>query len=124
LSPLTYICDKILQTGIFRDRLKFSEVKPLFKKGDRAEYSNYRPSSLLPTFSKITEKNIYKRQYSHLNKNNILVVEQFGFREKSATEVAMHNLLNNILPSLDKKNYFGGSFCDLQKAFNCEYTNV
>ena len=32
LSPLTYIFNKILSTGIFPERLKFSEVKPLFKK--------------------------------------------------------------------------------------------
>jgi hypothetical protein len=31
-SPLTYIFNKTLATGIFPDRLKFSEVKPLFKK--------------------------------------------------------------------------------------------
>jgi hypothetical protein len=30
-------------------------------------------------------------------------MEQLGFREKSSTEMAMHNLLNNILSSLDKK---------------------
>jgi hypothetical protein len=29
LSPLTYIFNKILSTGIFPDRLKYSEVKPL-----------------------------------------------------------------------------------------------
>ena len=29
LSPLTYLCNKILLTGIFQERLKFSEVKPL-----------------------------------------------------------------------------------------------
>jgi hypothetical protein len=71
LSPSTYICNKILRTGIFPDRLKCSEVKPSYKKGDRAEFSNYRPISLLPTFSKIIEKIIYKRLYSHLDKNNI-----------------------------------------------------
>jgi len=29
-SPLTQIFNKILSTGIFPDRLKFSEVKPLY----------------------------------------------------------------------------------------------
>ena len=75
LSPLMYIFDKILSTGIFPGRLKFSEVKPLYKKGDKTEFSNYRPIPLLTLFSKITEKIIYKRLYCHLNYNNILVNE-------------------------------------------------
>jgi exonuclease III len=119
ISPLTYLCNKILLTGIFPERLKYSEVRPLYKKGDKDEISNYRPISLLPTFSKIIEKIIYIRLYSHLSRNNILVKEQFGFRKQSSTEMATYNLLNNILTSLDKKNYVGGLFCDLQKAFDC-----
>ena len=80
LSPLTHIFNIILSTGIFPDRLKFAEVKPLHKKGDKSEFSNYRPISLLTSFSKIIEKIIYKRLYCHLSSNNILVNNQFGFR--------------------------------------------
>jgi len=56
LSPLTYIFNKILSTGIFPKRLKFSEVRPLYKKGSTAEFSNYRPFSLLVSFSKIIDE--------------------------------------------------------------------
>jgi hypothetical protein len=66
-----YIFNKILSTGILPERLKFSEVKPLYKKENKTEFSNYRPISLLTSFSKITEKIIYKRLYCHLNYNNI-----------------------------------------------------
>ena len=31
-SPLTYICNKSLLSGIFPSQLKFSEIKPLHKK--------------------------------------------------------------------------------------------
>jgi hypothetical protein len=88
LSPLIFIFNKILSTGTFPDRLKYSEAKPLCKKGDKMEVSKYRPISLLTTFSKITEKIIHKRLYCHLNNNNILVNEQFGFREKLSIEMA------------------------------------
>jgi len=58
---------------MFPDRLKFAEVKPLFKKGASTEFFNYRPVSLLTSFSKIIEKIIYVRLYQYLNANNILV---------------------------------------------------
>ena len=56
ISPLTYIyiyiCNEILKTGIFPDRLKYAIVKPIFKKGNKYEVYNYRPISLLTSFSK------------------------------------------------------------------------
>ena len=82
LSPLTFIFNKILDTGVFPERLKFSEVKPLYKKGDATDFSNYRSISILTSFSKIIEEIIYKILYSYLINNNILVNKQFGFREK------------------------------------------
>ena len=51
-----YIFNKVLSTGTFPDRLKFSVVKPLFKKGDITEFSNYSPISLLLSSSKIIKK--------------------------------------------------------------------
>ena len=45
--------------------------------------------------------------------------EEFDFREKSTTNMATYELLNNIQLSLDKKRLVGGIFCDLQKAFDC-----
>jgi hypothetical protein len=34
-SPLTHICNRSLTTGVFPSRLKYSEVKPLFKNGHK-----------------------------------------------------------------------------------------
>jgi hypothetical protein len=116
---LSYIGNRILSTGTFPDRLTFSEIKPLFKKGNRTTFVNYRPISLLPSFPKIFEKIIYKRLYQHIRNSNILAKEQYGFRTNSFTEIATHTLLNTVLSSLNNKLYVGGLFCDLQKAFDC-----
>ena len=78
-SPLNYICNKSLSTGIFPTRLKYSMIKPLYKKHDKNNVDNYTPISLLTSFSKV----IYARLLKHNINNNILVNEQFGFRSKS-----------------------------------------
>ena len=90
----------------------------------KTKISNYRPISLLPSFSKIIEKIIYKRLNCYLLGNYILANEQFGFREKSTADMATHALLNDIQLSLDKKRLVGGIFCDLQKAFDCVNHNI
>jgi len=69
-----------------------SFVLPLHKKGDKFNISNYRPISLLPTFSKIFEKAMCSRLNQHLYTNNILVPEQYAFRKGMATEDAAFRL--------------------------------
>jgi hypothetical protein len=41
------------------------------------DISNYRPISILTSFSKILEKVIYNSLLEHLNNNKILVTEKF-----------------------------------------------
>ncbi|PNF20445.1 hypothetical protein B7P43_G08125 [Cryptotermes secundus] len=118
-SPLTYIINRSLVTGIFPDRLKFSEIKPIYKNGDKNLISNYRPISLLTSFSKIFERVLFARLCHHLTNNNVLASEQFGFRPDSSTEKAINRLLDQILTALNVGQNVGVIFCDLKKAFDC-----
>ena len=119
ISPLTYICNAALRSGIFPDRLKYATVKPVYKKGNRQDISNYRPISLLTTFSKIFERLIFNRLSGHFVTTGILVQEQYGFRNKHSTEQATFSLINSILTALNNSQIVGGIFCDIQKAFDC-----
>jgi hypothetical protein len=60
-SPLTYICNTSLSTGVFPDRLKYAIIKSLYKGGSKQDVNNYRPISVLTSFSKIFEKVMYSR---------------------------------------------------------------
>jgi Notch-like protein len=87
-SPLAYISNKMLSTGIFPDRLKYAEINPLFKDGCKNDPFNYRPISLLTTFSKIFEKIILSRLNRHAAYHSIFVSEQFGFRRIASTNLS------------------------------------
>jgi hypothetical protein len=109
----------LLHAGIFPDRLKIAVVKPLHKKGDKYNMTNYRPISLLPIFSKVFEKAMPSRLSHHLYTNNILVPEQLVFRKSMSTEDAAFKLTDSVFKSLNQKLHVGGIFCDLSKAFDC-----
>ena len=98
--------------GAFLEWLKYVVVIPLDKKDDVSNMANYRPISLLPVFSKVFEKAMYCRLNQHLQANNILATEQYGFRKGLSTEHATFWLT-------DKKVHIGVIFCDLTKAFDC-----
>ena len=98
-------------------------MKPLLQKGDGKDVANYRPISLLTSFSKVFEKIIYNRPLKHIE-TNILVNEQFGFRISSSTDKASYKLTDEILNALNNKRMIGGIFCDLQKTFDCVNHNI
>ena len=60
-SPLTRIFNLSFTSGMVPVELKISRVVPLFKAGHQSIFSDYRPISALPAFSKILEKPLYNR---------------------------------------------------------------
>jgi hypothetical protein len=86
--------------------------------------ANYRPISLLTSFSKIFEKIVYERLLQHNKFNNILLEEEFGFRPSTSTDKASYRLINQILNAMNQRKVVGGIFCDLQKAFDCINHNI
>ena len=67
--PLVHICNRSFVTGIFPSELKIANVVPIYKSGDEMVFSNYRPVSVLPVFSKLLERLVYNRLISHINDN-------------------------------------------------------
>ena len=77
--PITHIVHRSFITGIVPDQMKVAKVVPVFKSSDRSSIHNYRPISLLTSFSKLLEKIMYDKVMNFLNSNNILYEHQYGF---------------------------------------------
>ena len=117
-NSLTLIVNQMLTTGIFPDSFKKSKITPIFKKGDSSLFVNYRPISLLPTISKIFERIIHNQMYEHLNNNNLLAAQQYGFRKLHSTEYATVKLIDHVSKRMESGNIPCTLYIDLSKAFD------
>ena len=65
--------DLSFENGIFLVSLKIEKVTLVYKSGDNSRLSNYRPTSVLPCFSKLRERIMYTRLYNYLQESKILL---------------------------------------------------
>lgn len=118
VSPLTLLINQTLKTGKFPTLLKIAKVSPIHKKGDEKLLDNYRPISLLSTFSKVFEKAIYLQLYEYFTSNSLLYGAQYGFRTGHSTDLAAVNLVDDILNLIEADDIPFSVFIDLSKAFD------
>jgi hypothetical protein len=114
---LTYIYNSMLRLSYFPVLWKFSVIIMILKPGKPPDSpKSYRPISLLPLFSKIFEKFIFKRILPIIESN--LPNNQFGFRHNHSTIHQIHRLVDNISYALEKKLIYTGVFLDVAQAFD------
>ena len=111
-TPLTHIYNRSFETGIFPSELKVANVVPIFKSGDEMLFSNYRPVSVLPVFSKVLERLMYNRLITYINQNHLLYNLQFGFQKGKSTHMALITLFDKISEALDDGDFVIGVFLD------------
>jgi hypothetical protein len=117
-TPLSYIFNLSLETGVFPHMLKQCRVIPINKAGNRLDVDNYRPISLLSSISKILEKIVTEKLLFHLTNNDLLYTHQYGFIPKRSAEQNLLHMLNYVTAALNDGNYCVGVFLDFKKAFD------
>ena len=120
LAPMfVHLINCSLSSGKCPDMSKIARVIPVYKnKGEKYLFTNYRPISLLPIFSKIIEKLVYNKIFHFLMRYGILFKSQYGFRKGHNTTHATLDFLKTIENAMKENELSIGVFCDLSKAFD------
>ncbi|GFY03241.1 putative RNA-directed DNA polymerase from transposon BS [Trichonephila clavipes] len=104
---------------------KTAVVIPILKPDKNSALAeSYRPISLLPVLSKLAEKVILARLNDHLERENILIPEQHGFRPRLSTSHQLLRVVEFIKEGNNKDECTAAVFLDIQKAFDRVLTTI
>lgn len=117
---LVELFQKIYYERKIPDQWKCCRILPLFKKGDRAEFANYRPIANLCSIAKIFEKCMLKRMLKVAEESGVDLTgeEQHGFKKNRSTVTAGLSLQHAISSALDEGQIAGCVSLDLSSAFD------
>ena len=104
-------------TGTFPKNQKLADVSPIFKALDRYTKTNYRPVSILPALSKITERLLFYQIEKYMDGK--LSMYQCGFRKGMSAQNCLLFMIEKWRKCLDNKGKSGVLLTDLSKAFDC-----
>ena len=111
-NTLTYVFNLCKMKSTFLSAFKMTKVIPLYKSGDSANPSNYRPISIVSVLSKPLEKHINKNLLMHLDKHKLLHPNQFGFRKKHSCQTSLTSLVDQWLTNINNDEFNGVMFID------------
>ena len=115
---LTKTFQQTLDKGEIPQDWKMANVIAIYKKSDKQDPANYRPVSLTSVICKCLEHIIFSEVMTHLDKHNILVDNQHGFRSKRSTETQLITTVNDFTESLNRKGHLDVLILDFSKAFD------
>ena len=117
-KPLRIIFRSCLENEKFPSEWKKANVVPVFKKSNKQELKNYRPISLLPVSSKIFEKLLYDSMFKFFTENNLISLNQSGFKPGDSCVNQLLSITHQIFKSLDNSHEVRSVLLDMSKAFD------
>lgn len=116
-TPILYdIFNNSLRAGVFPDLWRRAVVVPVYKSGSRTTASNYRPVSLLCTFSKLFEMVVHKTLSFRLK--NLISSNQHGFVSGRSTTTNLISFMSIASKAVCNRGQLDVVYFDLSKAFD------
>ena len=115
---ITKIINLSYETNQFPDILKRAIIKPIHKKEDKNDISNYRPISILTVISKIFERAALNQLLKYFEKYSLISILQHAYQKNKGTVTCLFELLNDVYELIDEKYKVALVSLDLSKAFD------
>ena len=115
-TSLTPIFNNCIRISVFPDSFKKAEVRPIHKKDDIMSIKNYRPVSILSSYSKVVEGLLCEQIISYFD--NILSPMLCAYRKRYSCSNLLIKCTENWKHSLDNNEFVGCILMDLSKAFD------
>lgn len=115
---IKYIINKIIEENEIPNQLKISVITPVFKKGNKEDFSNYRPIAILSCIEKILEKHIQLQLSSFIENNKFLNDFQHGFRRERSTTTLLNIYSEDLNKALNENKYCVTLSLDLKRAYD------
>lgn len=116
-GKLLEIVNVSLQQGVFPKEWKKSTVIPIPKVAKSTKPEDHRPINMLPLYEKVLETVVKEQLLDFINREEILLTEQSGFRKKHSCESALNLLLLKWKQAIENKRTILAVFVDLKRAF-------
>ena len=118
LAPiLAALLNNAFQSGTLPAAVKSSLITPVFKKGDEADTSNYRPIAVGEPLCRLYAAILNSRIVNWAESNGLHAPCQAGFRSRLSTEHQLFALRHFIDMSKSQKQPLFADFVDLKKAY-------
>ena len=119
ISPIIHhIFQQSYTSGQLPEAWKTALVTAIYKKGNKSDPANYRPISLTCILCKVMEHIVLSHMWKHLNRNNIILPDQHGFRSGLSCETQLVEAAHDWAASMNKRHQTDLILLDFSKAFD------
>nr|CAI5840148.1 unnamed protein product [Callosobruchus analis] len=115
---ITHIVNECILRNYFPVRWKHALIMPLPKISQPSELKDLRNISILPTLSKVLERVLETQIREHLQRHDLIVDVQSGFRPAHSCATALLGVVDDVLCGADRGDLTALVLLDYTKAFD------
>lgn len=121
---ITHLINQCIATSTYPDIIKIGVIRPIYKKGKRNDYNNYRPITILSCVDKIIERYFENKINKFLNSHSIITSKQYGFQKNKSTTELLRKFSDEVNSYLNDRQHVLVLLIDFSKAFDVLNYNI